>query len=169
MVKKISRECVLCQKAYAKTVQQQIGQLPAHRVTPSPPFQTVGIDLAGPFLCHRGSPRCPTRIKTYVCIYVCFSTRAVHLELLTDMSAQAFLASFSRFCARRGCSSVIYSDNGMNFVGADRSSGKQHNLCYQTKLLIVFSANQNFMASSRNSLLVEPHILKAYGKLEFVQ
>ena len=95
LVKKISRVCVLCQKAYAKTVQQQMGQLPAHRVTPSPPFQTVGIDLAGPFLCHRGNPRRPTRIKTYVCIYVCFSTRAVHLELLTDMSAQAFLASFS--------------------------------------------------------------------------
>ena len=112
--------CVLCQKAYAKTDQEQMGQLPAHRVNPSPPFQTVGIDMAGPFLCHRGNPRRPTRIKTYVCIYVCFSTRAVHLELLTDMSARAFLASFSQFCACRGCPSVIYSDNGTNFVGADR-------------------------------------------------
>ena len=100
LVKKISQVCVLCQKTYAKTVQQQMGQLPAHRVTPSPPFQTIRIDLAGPFLCHRGNPRHPTRIKTYVCIYVCSSTRAVHLELLTDISAQAFLASFSRFCAR---------------------------------------------------------------------
>ena len=65
---------------------------------------------------------------------------------------------------------MIYSDNGTNSDGkSGKSSGKQHNLCYQTKLLIVFSANQNFIASSGNSLLVVPHILEAYGKLEFVQ
>ena len=120
VVRSVSQSCVVCKKAYARTVQQQMGQLPSARVNPSPAFTVTGVDLAGPFLCHRGNPRKPTRIKTYACVFVCFSTRAIHLELLSDMSTQAFLAGFRRFCSRRGCPSLMYSDNGTNFVGADR-------------------------------------------------
>ena len=48
-------------------------------------------------------------------------TRAVHLKLLSDMSVEAFLAGFSRFCSRRGTPRVIlFSDNGSNFVGANK-------------------------------------------------
>ena len=45
LVKKISRVCVLCQIEYAKTVQQQMGQLPAHQVTPSPPLELTCLVL----------------------------------------------------------------------------------------------------------------------------
>ena len=98
---------------------QSDGSASLLRVNPAPPFHTVGVDLAGPFLCHRGNPRKPTRIKTYSCVFVCFATGAVHLELLSDMSTHAFLAGFSRFCSRRGSPSVVFSDNGSNFVVAD--------------------------------------------------
>lgn len=47
-------------------------------------------------------------------------TRAIHLELLLSLSTQDFQAALSRFMARRGQCSPIYSDNGTNFVGAER-------------------------------------------------
>ena len=124
LVRSVNQNCVVCRHTYARTVCQQMGRLPSLWVNPAPPFYTVGVDLAGPFLCHRGNPRKPTRIKTYSCVFVCFATRAVHLELLSDMSTQAFLAGFSRFCSRRGVPSVVFSDNGSNFVGADHEMKK---------------------------------------------
>ena len=59
-------------------------------------------------------------MKTYICIFVCFSTKAVHLEPVSYLTIEAFLAAFTRFAARRGCPSHVFSDNGTNFVGANR-------------------------------------------------
>ncbi len=128
LTKSISRQCVTCRKVYARTAQQLMGQLPADRVLPSPPFSTVGLDFAGPLLCKRGNPRKPTLIKTYICIFVCFSTKAVHLELVSDLSSAAFLACFTRFTGRRGCPSIVYSDNGTNFRGAWNELRKMQDL-----------------------------------------
>ncbi|XP_029162274.1 uncharacterized protein LOC114933870 [Nylanderia fulva] len=47
-------------------------------------------------------------------------SRAVHLEAVSDYTAEAFLAAFRRFVSRRGLCTVVYSDCGTNFVGADR-------------------------------------------------
>ena len=74
LISKITRDCVTCRLAYAWTLQQQMSRLPADRVNPSPPFAITCVDLAGPFLCHRGNPRKPTRMKTYACIFVCMVT-----------------------------------------------------------------------------------------------
>ena len=56
----------------------------------------------------------------YVSIFICFATKAVHLELVSDLTTEAFLASLSRFFSRRRRSRTIHSDNGRNFVGANR-------------------------------------------------
>lgn len=53
-------------------------------------------------------------------IFVCFTTKACHIELVTDLTTEAFLASLRRFFARRGKCLNLYSDNGTNFVGANR-------------------------------------------------
>lgn len=53
-----------------------------------------------------------------MCIFVCFCTKAVHLELVSSLTTEAFLATLKRFIARRGKPSDIFSDNGTNFVGA---------------------------------------------------
>lgn len=117
-LKKMSRACVTCQRAYARTSNQFMGELPASRLHPARPFSIIGLDFAGPFTIKRGKPRRPDHLKTYVCIFICFVTKAVHLEVVADLTSQAFLDSLSKFVARRGCPSEISSDNGTNFVGA---------------------------------------------------
>jgi len=95
-----------------------MGDLPQQRVTPSYPFSTTGVDYAGPFLIKDSKFRNKKVLKGYLCIFVCFCTKAVHVELATELSTQAFIAAFKRFVARRGICQIMFSDNGTNFVGA---------------------------------------------------
>ncbi len=119
-LKKLSRECVACRRLQASSITPKMGLLPSSRITPAPPFSVTGVDFMGPFLIHRGNLRKPTRVKVYAAVFVCFTTRAVHLELCSDLSSEAFIAAFNRFCSRRGVPRSLYSDNGSNFVGTNR-------------------------------------------------
>lgn len=77
-LKKVSRQCPICQRAYAQPAQQQMGFLPEVRTTPAPPFHSTGIDFAGPFTVRQGHTRRPVLLKSYACLLVCLVTRAVH-------------------------------------------------------------------------------------------
>ena len=99
---------------------QLLGQLPVERITPSSVFDKVGVDYAGPLLVKHGYVRKPTVVKTYICVFVCLAVKAVHLELVSDLTTEAFLSCLRRFVSRRGLPTLIWSDNGTNFVGADR-------------------------------------------------
>ncbi len=120
LVRDVCRKCVICRKQSQVVAEQRMGQLPPQRITPSDVFSTVGIDYAGPFLVKCGNPRKPVMVKNYLCVFVDFVVKAVHLELVTDMTAEAFVATLRRFIARRGKPKEIFSDNGTNFVGAER-------------------------------------------------
>ncbi|GFY05451.1 integrase catalytic domain-containing protein [Trichonephila clavipes] len=100
----------------AKPADQLSGQLPRDRITQSPPFQSVGIDFTGAILVKDNQG---TR-KSYVSLFTCAVTRAVHLELVSDMSTKCFLLALRRFLARRGNCKVIYSDNARTFKAAER-------------------------------------------------
>ena len=128
LLRQISRNCVICQKAYARVATQRMGLLPITRVKPSPPFAVTGIDYAGPLLIRRGHARKPTLLKSYACLFICCTTKAVHIELVSDLTSEAFLAALSRFTDRRGCPSTILSDNATNFVGANRELRDLQNL-----------------------------------------
>lgn len=56
--------------------------------------------------------------KGYLAIVICLATKAVHIELVSDLSTQTFLAALKRLCARRGTPKHMYSDNGTNFKWA---------------------------------------------------
>ena len=127
VVRSVTRQCVICKRYSAKPANQLLGQLPAERVTPESVFAKVGVDYAGPFQIKYGNVRKPTVLKAYICLFVCLAVKAVHLELVSDLTTEAFIAALRRFEARRGCPSLIWSDNGTNFVGANRELKELHN------------------------------------------
>ena len=118
LARAVCRSCVTCRKATARKEEQQMGQLPSSRVIPSPAFSKTGIDYAGPFTLKKGYTRKPVLIKAYMCIFVCFCFKAVHLEVVSDLSTESFIAALKRFISRRGLPTELHSDNGSNFKGA---------------------------------------------------
>ncbi|CAK1584061.1 unnamed protein product [Parnassius mnemosyne] len=114
------RKCVTCIRYAAQCRHQLMGQLPVARVTPIRPFYQSGVDYAGPIQIRTSKGRGHRAYKGYICLFVCMATRAVHLEAVTDLTSQGFLAAFKRFVSRRGHCADLYSDNGTNFVGAAR-------------------------------------------------
>ena len=120
VVREITRGCTVCRRLSVKPQAQLLGQLPIERVTPDLVFDKVGVDYAGPIYVKYGHVRKPVVVKAYVCVFVSLSIKAVHLELTSDLTTDAFIASLRRFISRRGKPSLIWSDNGSNFVGASR-------------------------------------------------
>ncbi|XP_024887380.1 uncharacterized protein LOC112464561 [Temnothorax curvispinosus] len=118
IARKITHDCITCFRNKPKPLSQIMGQLPADRVTPTRPFFVIGVDFAGPIttLVNRGRGRKTN--KSYISLFVCFSTTAVHLEAVSDLSTASFLAALRRFVGRRGCPQRIYCDNATNFVGS---------------------------------------------------
>ncbi|XP_070169436.1 uncharacterized protein [Polyergus mexicanus] len=114
------RSCVKCVRERARTSQQLMGNLPQPRVTPSAPFSHTGVDYVGPMNIIPSVGRGQRSKKYYVAVFICLSTKAVHLEYVDDYATNGFLSAFRRFASRRGLPSDMYSDNGTNFQGADR-------------------------------------------------
>ena len=114
------KQCIVCRKAAATVDNQIMGQLPVDRITPSPPFTNTGLDFAGPFILKKGHTRHPVLVKAYLLLLVCFSTKDVHIEVVSDLTSEAFLAALKRFISRRGAPQNIHSDNGSNFIGAKK-------------------------------------------------
>ena len=91
LVRTITRSCITCRKVSARTEQHIMGQLP-QRVSPSSPFTTQASNL----LAHLPSSK-PVLIKAYVCLFISFSTKAVHLEVVSDLITAAFTTSLHHF------------------------------------------------------------------------
>lgn len=103
-----------------KCAEQLMGSLPTPRVTPSRPFVKSGVDYAGPFTLKNPIGRAPKTYKAYLCLFVCMATKAIHLEAVTSLTTAAFIESMKRFTSRRGLPKHLYSDNGTNFIGAEK-------------------------------------------------
>ena len=114
--------------AHPLPVDYIMGNLPEARVTQSRPFTNVGVDYCGPFYIKKKRDRNRRQVKVYVDIFVCLAVKAVHIELVGDLTSETFIAALCRFIARQGFCSTIHSDNGTNFIGANNELKELHNL-----------------------------------------
>ncbi|XP_071652143.1 uncharacterized protein [Temnothorax longispinosus] len=119
-IRRCLSRCYRCFRANSRTAQPYMADLPADRVRQAKPFSITGVDYAGPFSVYNRRSRGATPFKAYVCLFVCFTTKAVHLELAFSLTTESFLSALRRFMARRGRCSQLYSDCETNFVGAQR-------------------------------------------------
>lgn len=114
------KKCVTCFRHRPQISNQLMGNLPTHRVNPpSRPFSSIGIDCTGAILLRASKYRGNTTYKGYIVLFICLSTKAVHLEIVTGMSTDHFIWAFQRFVGRRGMCADIYTDHGTNFYGAN--------------------------------------------------
>lgn len=120
LIKKIVRKCISCFKHSSAPINQLMGQLPTCRVNPVKPFRISGLDYAGPVNLKLYPGRCKKTMKAYICLFICTVSKAIHLELVSDLSSAAFIAAFRRFTARRGHCSDLWSDCATNFIGASK-------------------------------------------------
>jgi len=118
-VKSVLRGCVTCARYRAQVTTQLMGPLPPCRVWPNPAFSVCGVDFCGPFLVRPFKSKRFPLFKAYIALFVCMSTKAIHLELVSGLYSADFINALQRFSARRGLCRIIYSDHGTNFVGAN--------------------------------------------------
>lgn len=131
----VIKNCSACVRLAAVNIQPVMADLPKSRVSQCRPFARVGIDFAGPFQMRETQLRKTRIYKVYISVFICMVVKAVHLEVVSDLSTPAFLAALDRFVARRGLPIDIYSDCGTNFVGASKQlrrfmldASRQHQL-----------------------------------------
>lgn len=110
------RLCVPCRKRHERVMTQMMGDLPRARLVPhEPPFTFTGLDYFGPFNVKRGRGT----EKVYGCIFVCLTSRAIHIEDAGSLETDTFIQALRRFICIRGAAKEIWSDNGTNFTGAE--------------------------------------------------
>jgi len=114
MVSSHIHRCVTCRKLRGTKQDQKMADLPEVRTEETAPFTFCGMDCFGPFIVHEGRKE----LKRYGLIFTCMASRAVHIEVLDDMTTDAFINGLRCFVAIRGPVRTLYCDQGTNFVGA---------------------------------------------------
>lgn len=118
VIRRVLSKCIKCYRLHPQPLQPFMSDLPSYRVNQVKPFSVVGVDFGGPFRIKLGPHRGAKIDKAYLCLFVCLATKAVHLEVVSTLSSDGFIAALRRFVARRGRCNVIHADCGTNFVGA---------------------------------------------------
>lgn len=140
-IKVILRNCPKCIRFARENHEQLMGSLPTNRVNPFRPFLCTGVDYAGPYNIKAYKGRCKKIVKGWVALFVCFSTKALHLEVVSELTASAFLAAFRRFVSRRGHCQILHSDCGTNFIKGNKLLSEEiykAQVSWKTELAINF-------------------------------
>ncbi|CAG9126253.1 unnamed protein product [Plutella xylostella] len=137
--------CARCARLRAKPLTPLMGNLPSERISPGFAFINTGVDYMGPVYILNRKGRGAQTVKAYVCIFVCMATRAVNLELVGDLSTEAYLLALKRHISRYSKPNTIFSDNGRNFVGLMNDFTKFLGKC--SSEIIDYATSQNIKFS----------------------
>lgn len=141
--KRVIFNCIPCKRQKAKMASQLMAPLPESRCTPARPFLHTAIDFAGPMMMRNRDGRGAPSHKVYIALFKCMATKAIHLELVTKLTADAFIAALHRFTSRRGRVNALFSDRGKNFVAGDKELKMAHEFAEKNHEF------QNHLASKR--------------------
>ena len=117
-IREWENECNRCKRRKALPATQIMAPIPRERLIPLRALVHTAVDYGGPFITVQG--RGKHRMKRYLCLFTCLATRAVHLEMAFSLDTDSFLNAFYRMVSRRGLPRIVISDNGSNFIGAER-------------------------------------------------
>ena len=120
VVRKIIHRCVVCRKVEGKPFATSVSApLPEFRLNSEiSAFQSVGLDYCGPVYLKDSTRNASS--KAWISIFSCCTSRAIHIELVPDLTTNAFIRALKRFIGRRGSPSLIISDNARTFTSACR-------------------------------------------------
>ena len=119
-VRKVLRNCVLCKQWRLKRLKAApIANLPSYRICSEYPFQSTGLDFAGPLFVKNTHGDSEKLFKCYILLFTCATTRAIHLELTPDMSTLAVIRAIQRFIYRKGYPRRFISDNFKSFKSSE--------------------------------------------------
>ncbi|XP_073966911.1 uncharacterized protein [Choristoneura fumiferana] len=135
-LRKLIFNCMKCFRFQGQPLTQIMADLPKYRVTPARPFLLSGVDFAGPLEVKEWRSRKPMIHKGYVCIFICMSTKAIDLQLVSDLSSKEFINALKRFISRRGKCLQMFSDHGSNFIGASNELKAVYNLFQNNKQVL---------------------------------
>ena len=116
-VRCVIRKCIDCRRHDSQPLEMAPPPLPLYRVREAAVFEIIGVDFTGPVYLKGGE-------KAWICIFTCAVYRAVHFELVSSLDVPKFLLALRRHISRGGRPSVIFSDNGTNFVGLNNELKK---------------------------------------------
>ena len=117
VVKKLLRQCTICARFNGRACSAPVSPpMQEFRVQECAPFFYVGLDYAGPLYVKDKE----VGVKVWIALFTCGVSRALHLELVTDMTTESFLRCFKHIAARRGTPFKIISDNSKTFMSANR-------------------------------------------------
>lgn len=112
--------CTICVRAVSHTSLPIMSDLPVALIQACDPFSKVWIDYADPLPKRECRLQKAREYKVYIAVFVCIAVKPVHLELVLELSTDAFLVAFDRFVAQRGLQFEIYFDCGTNYVDASK-------------------------------------------------
>ena len=111
--KSVIRNCYGCKKFRSLPYHSpKPGPLPKDRTEKCFPFEVIGTDYAGPIYYKTKKKN---ELKAYILLFSCSVTRAVHIELVSNLTTTEFIKSFKRLISRRGKPKIVYSDNAKTF------------------------------------------------------
>ncbi|KAK3084088.1 hypothetical protein FSP39_007909 [Pinctada imbricata] len=147
MISSLINNCFVCRRLRRKPEIQRMADLPVDRLTPAPPFSSVGVDAFGPWsIVSRKTRGGMAESKRWAIMFTCLVTRAIHIEVIESMTSSSFINSVRRLVALRGNVKEFRSDRGSNFVGAiedlkiDVQTGAVKDYLSKSRITWIFNA-----------------------------
>lgn len=151
----VIHRCVKCSILKAETYKQLMGALPKESTMPAPPFFHTTLDYAGPYNIQAGVRKSRRKdgglsnsihSKAWVSIFVCRLTGGCHLELVQNLTSNAFVDAFKRFVSTRGLPKTVLSDNATTFKKAVKMLKGDEQKAYEISMTAIKEAEKEIQA-----------------------